>query len=35
LNGLAIGLVKSFPYGALLGPAYAPIHNLLQRRCGG
>jgi hypothetical protein len=33
-KGFAIGLVKSFLYGALLGLVYVPIHNALQRRFG-
>ena len=30
----AIGLAKSFLYGALIGLVYVPIHNVLQRRFG-
>ena len=33
-KGFAIGLAKSFLYGALLGLVYVPIHNALQRRFG-
>ena len=33
-KGFAIGLVKSFLYGGLLGLVYVPIHNALQRRFG-
>jgi len=33
-KGFAIGLVKSFLYGALLGLVYVPIYNTLQRRFG-
>ena len=33
-KGFAIGLVKSFLSGALLGLVYVPIHNVLQRRFG-
>lgn len=33
-KGFAIGLVKSFLSGALLGLVYVPIHNALQRRFG-
>jgi hypothetical protein len=32
LKGFAIGLAKSFLYGALLGLVYVPIYNTLQRR---
>ena len=32
--GFAIGLAKSFLYGALIGLVYVPIHNVLQRRFG-
>lgn len=31
-KGFAIGLAKSFLYGALLGLVYVPIHNALERR---
>ena len=34
-KGFAIGLAKSFLYGALLGLVYVPIHNVLERRFGG
>jgi len=34
LKGFAIGLVKSFLYGALAGLVYVPIHNALERRFG-
>jgi hypothetical protein len=34
-KGFAIGLVKSFLYGALAGLVYVPIHNALERRFGG
>ena len=34
LKGFAIGLVKSFLYGALLGLVYVPTYNMLQRRFG-
>lgn len=33
-KGFAIGLVKSFLYGALLGLVFVPVHNALQRRFG-
>lgn len=33
-KGFAIGLVKSFLYGALVGLVYVPIYNVLQRRFG-
>jgi hypothetical protein len=33
-KGFAIGLVKSFLYGALVGLVYVPIYNTLQRRFG-
>ncbi len=33
-KGFAIGLVKSFLSGAVLGLVYVPIHNVLQRRFG-
>ncbi len=32
LKGFAIGLVKSFLYGALLGLVYVPIYNVLWLR---
>lgn len=32
--GFAIGLVKSFLYGALIGLVYVPIYNALERRFG-
>lgn len=32
--GFAIGLAKSFLYGALLGLVYVPIYNMLERRFG-
>ena len=35
LKGFAVGLVKSFLYGALIGLVYVPIHNALERRFGG
>ena len=35
LKGFAIGLVKSFLYGALAGLVYVPIYNTLARRLGG
>jgi len=35
LKGFAIGLVKSFLYGALAGLVYVPIYNALARRFGG
>lgn len=31
-KGFAVGLVKSFLNGALIGLVYVPIHNSLQRR---
>ena len=31
-TGFAIGLVKSFLYGALIGLVYVPIYNFLDRR---
>lgn len=31
-KGFAIGLVKSFLYGGLIGLVYVPIYNALQRR---
>ena len=34
VKGFAIGLLKSFLYGALIGVVYVPIHNALQRRFG-
>ena len=34
VKGFAIGLVKSFLYGALIGVVYVPIYNALQRRFG-
>jgi len=34
-KGFAIGLVKSFLYGALFGLVYVPIHNALEHRFGG
>ena len=34
VKGFAIGLVKSFLYGALIGLVYVPIYNALQRRLG-
>lgn len=34
LKGFAIGLVKSFLYGALAGLVYVPIYNALERRFG-
>lgn len=34
LTGFAIGLVKSFLYGALAGLVYVPIYNTLGRRFG-
>ena len=34
LKGFAIGLGKSFLYGALLGLVYVPTYNMLQRRFG-
>jgi hypothetical protein len=33
-KGFAIGLAKSFLYGALLGLVYVPTHNVLERRFG-
>ena len=33
-KGFAIGLVKSFLYGGLVGLVYVPIHNALERRFG-
>lgn len=33
-KGFAIGLVKSFLYGALIGLLYVPIYNALARRFG-
>jgi hypothetical protein len=33
-KGFAIGLVKSFLYGPLLGLVYVPVHNLIERRFG-
>lgn len=33
-SGFAVGLVKSFLYGALIGLVYVPIYNTLQRRFG-
>ena len=33
-KGFAIGLVKSFLYGALLGLVYVPIHKALERCVG-
>lgn len=33
-KGFAIGLVKSFLYGALLGLVYVPIYNALEHRFG-
>lgn len=33
-RGFAIGLVKSFLYGALVGLVYVPIYSMLQRRFG-
>jgi hypothetical protein len=33
-KGFAIGLAKSFLYGALLGLVYVPIYNVLERRFG-
>ena len=30
--GFAIGLVKSFLYGALIGVVYVPVYNTLERR---
>jgi hypothetical protein len=35
LKGFAVGLVKSFLYGALAGLVYVPIYNTLERRIGG
>ena len=35
LKGFAIGLVKSFLYGALVGLVYVPVYNALARRFGG
>jgi hypothetical protein len=32
VTGFAIGLVKSFLYGALSGLVYVPIYNALRRR---
>ena len=34
LTGFAIGLIKSFLYGVLLGLVYVPIYNGLLRRFG-
>ncbi len=34
-KGFAVGLVKSFLYGGLIGLVYVPIHNALERRFGG
>ena len=34
VKGFAIGLVKSFLYGGLIGVVYVPIYNVLQRRFG-
>ena len=34
VKGFAIGLVRSFLYGALIGVVYVPIYNALQRRFG-
>jgi hypothetical protein len=34
LKGFAIGLVKSFLYGALVGLVYVPVYNALERRFG-
>lgn len=31
-GGFAVGLVKSFLYGALVGLVYVPIHNALEWR---
>ena len=31
-KGFAMGLVKSFLYGALIGLVYVPIYNALRRR---
>ena len=33
-QGFAIGLVKSFLYGGLIGLIYVPIYNALARRFG-